>query len=76
MFFSSIMTTISAAYFRWQVNSTPLSSVYIGGPSNTYKSGSGMITVELAVGDTVSFNSDSGSVYIHPYTYYTLIKIK
>ena len=76
MLFSSMMTSASDAYFRWNVNSKPLSGTYIGGNPTHYRSGSGMVTIELDVGDTVSLKSERDNIYIHPYSCYTLIKIK
>ena len=76
MFFSSMMTSASDAYFRWNVNSKTLSGTYIGGHTKHYKSGSGMVTVELDVSDTVSLKSERSKLFIHPYSCYTLIKIK
>jgi hypothetical protein len=76
MLFSSMMTSGIAAYFRWNVNSKTLSGTYIGGHPNHYASRSRMITVELDVSDTVSLKSERNKVFIHPYSCYTLIKIK
>jgi hypothetical protein len=75
MLFSSMMTSASDAYFRWNVNSKTLSRTYIGGHPPHYWSGSGMVTIELDVSDTVSLKSERNLVFIHPYSCYTLIKI-
>ena len=76
MLFSSMMASASDAHFRWNVNSKTLSGIYIGGHSTHYRSGSGMVTVELDVSDTVSLKSERDNVRIHSYSCYTLIKIK
>ena len=76
MFFSSMMVYASDAYFRWNVNSKTLSGTYVGGNTKDHKSGSGMVTVELAVGDTVSLKSEGGNTLVHQFSCYTLIKIK
>ena len=54
MLFSSMITSASDAYFRWNVNSKTLSVTFIGGSPNHYRSASEMVTVELDVSDTVS----------------------
>ena len=71
-----MMTSASDAYFRWNVNSKTLSATFVGGNANYFKSGSGIVTVELDVGDTVSLKSERDNTFIHPYSCYTLIKIK
>ena len=76
MFFSSIISSTAYGYFNWyHNNSTSLSSVFVS-TLNNYQSGSGMVTLELAVGDTVSLKSYYSDKSIHPYSCYTLIKIK
>jgi hypothetical protein len=63
-------------YFKWYLNnSNSLSTVYISS-HNAYQSGSGMVTVELAVGDTVSLKSMTNKIIVDGVTCYTLIKIK
>ena len=55
MFFSNILSNSPGGYFRWYLNNlNSLSAIYVSN-HDVYQSGSGMITVELAVGDTVSF---------------------
>ena len=76
MFFFSMMTSATNAYFRWNVNAKTLSGTYVGGNADQYKSGSGMVTVELDVGDTVSLKSERSSIFVHGYSCYILIKIK
>ena len=69
MFYSNMRSNWKDGFFRWYLNnSTYLSGIYV--------SGSGMVTVELAVGDTVSLKSQGSKIYVHPYSCYTLIKIK
>ena len=76
MFFSSILSNTAYEHFRWFLNnSKPLSTIYVS-YDDVYQSGSGMATVELAVGDTVSLKSESNNIYVHEYSCYTLIKIK
>ena len=76
MFFSSILSNTAYGYFRWLLNhSTPLSTIYVS-DDGAYQSGSGMVTVELAVGDTVSLKSQRSNPYVHHFSCYTLIKIK
>jgi len=76
MFFSNMMSNSKDGYFRWYLNnSTYLSGVYVGYQTQ-YQSGSGMVTVELAVGDTVSLKSLRSNIFVHEYSCYTLIKIK
>jgi len=75
MFFSSIVSNSDDGYFRWYLNnSTYLSDIHIGA-QNEHRSGSGMVTLELVVGDTVSLKS-AISTNIHAFSCYTLIKIK
>jgi hypothetical protein len=76
MFFSSIMSRTEDGYFTWSVNSKTLSGTYIGGSATHYRSGSGMVTVELDVGDTVSLKSMYSKKSIHYYSCCTIIKIK
>ena len=69
MFYSNMRSNWEDGFFRWYLNnSTYLSGVYV--------SGSGMVTVELAIGDTVSLKSLGSNTFVHPYSCYTLIKIK
>ena len=76
MFFSNMMSYSKDGYFRWYLNnSTYLSGVYVGYQTQ-YQSGSGMVTLELAVGDTVSLKSLRSNIYVNVYSCYTLIKIK
>ena len=76
MFFSNIVSKTKDGYFRWYLNnSTSLSAIYIGYQAQ-YQSGSGMVTVELAIGDTVSLKSMRNKLILDPATCYTLIKIK
>ena len=76
MFFSSIVSKTTRAYFRWYLNnSTYLSGVYVS-ELNGYSSGSGMVTLELAVGDTVSLKSYYSNISVDSFSRYTLIKIK
>ena len=75
MFFSNILSNSGDGYFRWYLNNLRyLSDIHIGNKNN-YRSGSGMVTLELAVGDTVSVKSAT-KTYIHVFSCYTLIKIK
>ena len=75
MFFSNIVSNMPNGYFRWYLsNSTYLSGVYVSN-HDLYQSGSGMVTLDLAVGDTVSLKS-SYNKSVHPLSCYTLIKIK
>ena len=72
MFFSNMVSNRANAYLIWYLNnSTALSEI-----SFKYQSGSGMITVELAVGDTVSLKSETDNISVHSFSCYTLIKIK
>ena len=72
MFFSNILSNMAYVYYRWYLNnSTALSAL-----SFNYHSGSGMITVELAVGDTVSLKYHSNNIRFENTSCYTLIKIK
>ena len=76
MFFSSMVSHSRDGYFQWYLsNSTYLSAVYAG-KQNGYHSGSGMVTVELAVGDTVSLKSFSNNYLVLSFSCYTLIKVK
>jgi hypothetical protein len=76
MFFSSILLNTVNGYFKWLLNnSAPLSIIYVG-DDDVYQSGSGMVTVELAVGDTVSLKSENDNISVHSFSCYTLIKIK
>jgi hypothetical protein len=76
MFFSSMVSNRVRGYFKWYLNnSNSLSTVYISS-HNAYQSGSGMVTVELAVGDTVSLKSMTNKIIVDGVTCYTLIKIK
>ena len=76
MFFSNILSTSIGVYFRWYLNnSTALSTIYVG-DNNHYQSGSGMVTLELAVGDTVFLKSLNNNKDVHAFSCYTLIKIK
>jgi hypothetical protein len=63
MFFSSILSNTAYEHFRWLLNnSAPLSTIYVS-YDDAYQSGSGMVTVELAVGDTVSLKSENKRTY-------------
>jgi hypothetical protein len=77
MFFSNIVSSSEYGYFSWYLNnSNYLSTIYTSNHDNLfYQSDSGMVTVELAVGDTVSFKSLYESTVDHM-SCYTLIKIK
>ena len=76
MFFSNIVSNTKPAYFRWYLNnSKSLSSVYVS-YQDVYQSGSGMVTLDLAVGDTVSLKSYHSSIHFDHSSCYTLIKIK
>ena len=76
MFFSSMVSHSRDGSFQWYLsNSTYLTTVYVG-KQNDYQSGSGMITVELAVGDTVSLISFIDNYVVYSFSCYTLIKIK
>jgi hypothetical protein len=76
MFFSSMMSTSEDGYFKWYLNnSNSLSDVYVGYQTQ-YQSGSGMVALELAVGDTVSLKSLRSNILVDKFSCYTLIKIK
>ena len=76
MFFSNMMSHNADGYFRWYLsNSKALSGIYVGN-INDFQSGSGMVALELAVGDTVFLKSLRNNKMIHSYSCYTLIKIK
>ena len=76
MFYSNILSNSPGGYFQWYLNnSTSLSAIYVGN-NNDYQSGSGMVTLELDVGDTVSLKSYSSNINVHSFSCYTLIKIK
>ena len=76
MFFSKIGSNTASAYFRWYLNnSKSLSHVYVSG-HNVDHSWSGMVTLELAVGDTVSLQSIESNKYGYSLSCYTIIKIK
>jgi len=76
IFFSNIVSNTAHAYFTWYLNnSNSLSDVYASNHDD-YHSGSGMVTVELAVGDTVSLKSLGKNNNVDPLSCYTLIKIK
>ena len=76
MFFSKIGSNTASAYFRWYLNnSKSLSAIYVSS-QNGYQPGSGMVTVELAVGDTVSLKSQNNNIRFDSISCYTLIKIK
>ena len=77
MFFSNIVSSSEYAYFSWYINnSNYLSTIYTSNRDQLfYQSDSGMVTVELAVGDTVSFKSLYKSTVDHM-SCCTLIKIK
>ena len=76
MFFSKIGSNTASAYFRWYLNnSKSLSRVYVSGHS-VDQSWSGMVTLELAVGDTVSLKSYYSNISVDSFSRYTLIKIK
>jgi hypothetical protein len=77
MFFSSITSTSKIrGYFRWCLNSSKyVSSIYVGN-QNDFETGSGMVTLELAVGDTVSLKSFINNYLVYTFSCYTLIKIK
>ena len=76
IFFSNILSNTAYGYFRWYLNnSKSLSAIYVSS-QNGYQSGSGMVTVELAVGDTVSLKSQNNNIRFDSISCYTLIKIK
>ena len=76
MFFSNMVSNTVYGYFRWHLNnSTSLSAVYVSN-RDSYQSGSGMVTVELAVGDTVSLKAMRDTKSVDQVSCYTLIKIK
>ena len=76
MFFSNIVSSTPYGNYKWYLNnSNSLSGVYVG-HQNSFQSGSGMVTVELAVGDTVSFISHNNNASFDSASCYTLIKIK
>ena len=76
MFFSNMMSNSKDGYFRWYLNnSTYFSGVYVGYQAQ-FQSGSGMVILELDVGDTVSLKCERSNISVHLYSCYTLIKIK
>ena len=76
MFFSNTVSHTPNGYFVWyHNNSIPLSTIYVSN-DDVYQSGSGMVTVELAVGDTVSLKSQNNNIRFDSTSCYTLIKIK
>ena len=76
MFFSNTVSHTPNGYFVWyHNNSIPLSTLYVSN-HDVYQSGSGMVTVELAVGDTVSLKSLAKNNNVDQMSCYTLIKIK
>ena len=76
MFFSNIVSRTKDAFFKWYLNnSTFLSVIYVSNHDD-FHAGSGMVTVELAVGDTVSLIAIRNEKIIDPASSYTLIKIK
>jgi hypothetical protein len=73
MFFSSMMSHTAEGFLRWYLkNPHSLSAIYVGNHDD-YQSGSGMVTIELDVGDTVFFKS---RIRVDPSSCCTLIKIK
>ena len=76
MFFSSMVSHSTDGYIIWYLNnSTSLSTIYVNANMG-YLSGSGMVTVELAVGDTVSLKPYNKYIRFNSASCYTLIKIK
>lgn len=75
MFFSNMVSNAVHSYFTWYLNSTRLSFVAFSHHPD-FQSGSGMVILELVVGDTVSLVSLYSNIYIDPHSCYTLIKIK
>ena len=76
IFFSSMVSLSTNGYFRWYLNnSSSVSTIYVN-KHNSYQSGSGMVTVELAVGDTVSLKPYNSYIRFDSASCYTLIKIK
>ena len=78
MFFTNIVSSSEYGYFSWYLNnSNYLSTIYTSNHDNLfYQSDSGMVTVELAVGDTVSLKSLGKNNNVDHMSCYTLIKIK
>ena len=71
-----MMSASKDGYFEWYLNnSNSLSAVYVGYQTQ-YQSGSGIVTLELAVGDTLSLKSLRSNIHVHGLSCYTLIKIK
>jgi len=76
IFFSNMVSNTAIGYFHWFVNNSKrLSAIYVR-YENVYQAGSGMVTLELAVGDTVSLKSYNSKISVSSLSCYTLIKIK
>lgn len=75
MFFVSLSSAVNEGYFTWYSNSKPLSVAYTGEHGSVYRSASGMIAVDLIVGDNMALKSERITA-VHPHSCYTLIKIK
>ena len=77
IYFSRICFQIRQVHTSDDITTTRhlLSFIYVS-DHNAYQSGAGMATLLLAVGGTVSLKSLNNNKVIHPYSCYTLIKIK
>lgn len=75
VFFASLMSSTSDGYFVLYKNSLHKSGAYISGRSGSYESGSGMLVVELIVGDTVSLKCERSNIGIHDYSCFSFFKI-
>ena len=71
-----MVSNTAIGYFHWFVNNSKrLSAIYVS-YEDVFQAGSGMVTLELAVGDTVSLKSYNSNISISSLSCYTLIKIK
>ncbi|CAC5370098.1 unnamed protein product [Mytilus coruscus] len=75
VFFASLMSNAGDSHFQWYKNSVSQSGVYISSATSSYDSGSGMLAVELIVGDTVSLKCERSNIFIHRYSCFTFFKI-
>ncbi|CAG2233983.1 unnamed protein product [Mytilus edulis] len=76
VFFASLISASTNAYFRWYKNSVPQSYVYISGKSPSYESGSGMLAVQLTVGDTITLKSAGSNAATDGASCITIFKIQ
>ena len=76
MFFSNTVSNTVGGYFKWYLNnSNSLSAIYVS-DHDVYQFGSGVVTLELDVGETMSLKSMRNKIILDPAICDRLIKIK